>query len=180
MICKLDKYCSTVSSYIHWQWFFLMTGSTINHFFLQLKFAFPSAKLFCIYCSWNFVTFSVGLVGQLLGIVVRKERPELEEQKDNLVQSIAANKKKLEDCEDEILRSTFFRLFLHCICPRENVLSKYISPNAQWKLCRALLVKVMASILGVRLFCFTLGSNISIVRNWKILLKGKWKISDSW
>lgn len=52
----------------------------------------------------NFAVKEQGLVGQLLGIVVRKERPELEEQKDNLVQSIAANKKKLEECEDEILR----------------------------------------------------------------------------
>lgn len=45
-----------------------------------------------------------GLEAQLLGIVVRKERPELEEQKDNLVRSIAAGKKKLNECEDEILR----------------------------------------------------------------------------
>lgn len=45
-----------------------------------------------------------GLEAQLLGIVVRKEKPELEEQKDNLVRNIAAGKKKLEECEDEILR----------------------------------------------------------------------------
>ncbi len=45
-----------------------------------------------------------GLEAQLLGIVVRKERPELEEQKDTLVRSIAAGKKKLVECEDEILR----------------------------------------------------------------------------
>ena len=48
--------------------------------------------------------FHVGLEAQLLGIVVRKERPELEEQKDNLVINIAAGKKKLEDLEDQILR----------------------------------------------------------------------------
>lgn len=47
---------------------------------------------------------SAGLEAQLLGIVVRKERPELEEQKDALVINIAANKKKLEELEDEILR----------------------------------------------------------------------------
>lgn len=46
----------------------------------------------------------IGLEAQLLGIVVRKERPELEEQKDNLVINIAAGKKKLEDLEDQILR----------------------------------------------------------------------------
>ena len=45
-----------------------------------------------------------GLEAQLLGIVVRKERPELEEQKDNLVINIAAGKKKLQQLEDEILR----------------------------------------------------------------------------
>lgn len=45
-----------------------------------------------------------GLEAQLLGIVVRKERPELEEQKDVLVINIAANKKKLEELEDKILR----------------------------------------------------------------------------
>ena len=38
------------------------------------------------------------------GIVVRKERPELEENKDKLVVSIAQSKKKLADLEDEILR----------------------------------------------------------------------------
>ena len=45
-----------------------------------------------------------GLEDQLLGIVVRKERPELEESKDKLVVNIASSKKKLADLEDEILR----------------------------------------------------------------------------
>ena len=35
---------------------------------------------------------------------MRKERPELEEQKDRLVVNIADGKKKLADLEDEILR----------------------------------------------------------------------------
>ncbi|XP_059156869.1 dynein axonemal heavy chain 2-like isoform X2 [Physella acuta] len=52
----------------------------------------------------NFAVKEQGLEAQLLGIVVRKERPELEEQKDSLVRSIAAGKKKLVECEDEILR----------------------------------------------------------------------------
>ena len=38
------------------------------------------------------------------GIVVRKERPDLEEQKDTLVLNIAAGKKKIKELEDEILR----------------------------------------------------------------------------
>ena len=53
----------------------------------------------------NFAVKEQGLQAQLLGIVVRKERPELEEQKDNLVINIAAGKKKLQQLEDEILRS---------------------------------------------------------------------------
>ncbi len=52
----------------------------------------------------NFAVKEQGLEAQLLGIVVRKERPELEEQKDRLVVDIAKNKKKLQELEDEILR----------------------------------------------------------------------------
>ncbi|XP_071951094.1 dynein axonemal heavy chain 2-like isoform X2 [Antedon mediterranea] len=52
----------------------------------------------------NFAVKEQGLEAQLLGIVVRKERPELEEQKDTLVMNIAAGKKKLVELEDEILR----------------------------------------------------------------------------
>ncbi|XP_047429543.1 dynein axonemal heavy chain 2 [Mugil cephalus] len=52
----------------------------------------------------NFAVKEQGLEAQLLGIVVRKERPELEEQKDSLVISIATGKKSLQDLEDEILR----------------------------------------------------------------------------
>ncbi|XP_014680873.1 PREDICTED: dynein heavy chain 2, axonemal-like [Priapulus caudatus] len=52
----------------------------------------------------NFAVKEQGLEAQLLGIVVRKERPELEEQKDSLVINIAAGKKKLVELEDEILR----------------------------------------------------------------------------
>ena len=47
---------------------------------------------------------STGLEAQLLGIVVRKERPELEESKDKLVVSIAKSKRRLVELEDEILR----------------------------------------------------------------------------
>ena len=52
----------------------------------------------------NFAVKEQGLEAQLLGIVVRKERPELEEQKDTLVVNIAQSKKKLVELEDEILR----------------------------------------------------------------------------
>lgn len=43
----------------------------------------------------NFAVKEQGLTSQLLGIVVRKERPQLEQMKDNLVMSIANNKKTL-------------------------------------------------------------------------------------
>lgn len=52
----------------------------------------------------NLVYICQGLEAQLLGIVVRKERPELEEQKDSLVINIASGKRKLQELEDEILR----------------------------------------------------------------------------
>lgn len=44
-----------------------------------------------------------GLEAQLLGIVVRKEKPQLEEQKDKLVLTIAAGKRTLKQLEDKIL-----------------------------------------------------------------------------
>ncbi|XP_066578473.1 dynein axonemal heavy chain 2 [Amia ocellicauda] len=52
----------------------------------------------------NFAVKEQGLEAQLLGIVVRKEKPELEEQKDSLVINIAAGKRRLQELEDEILR----------------------------------------------------------------------------
>ncbi|XP_035806180.2 dynein axonemal heavy chain 2 [Amphiprion ocellaris] len=52
----------------------------------------------------NFAVKEQGLEAQLLGLVVRKERPKLEEQKDSLVISIASGKRSLQDLEDEILR----------------------------------------------------------------------------
>ncbi|XP_051176804.1 dynein axonemal heavy chain 2 [Leptopilina boulardi] len=51
----------------------------------------------------NFAIKEQGLEAQLLGIVVRKEKPQLEEQKDNLVLTIAAGKRTLKELEDKIL-----------------------------------------------------------------------------
>ena len=45
-----------------------------------------------------------GLEDQLLGEVVRKERPDLEEQKDRLVVSISNDKRQLKELEDKILK----------------------------------------------------------------------------
>eukprot|EP00698_Gefionella_okellyi_P021811 TRINITY_DN713_c0_g5_i1.p1 TRINITY_DN713_c0_g5~~TRINITY_DN713_c0_g5_i1.p1 ORF type:complete len:2528 (-),score=851.46 TRINITY_DN713_c0_g5_i1:18-6647(-) len=52
----------------------------------------------------NFSVKQQGLEQQLLGIVVGKEKPELEKQKDELVVSMAANQKKIVELEDTILR----------------------------------------------------------------------------
>ncbi|XP_052739543.1 dynein axonemal heavy chain 2 [Bicyclus anynana] len=52
----------------------------------------------------NFAVKEQGLTSQLLSIVVRKERPQLETMKDNLVMTIAKNKKTLVDLENDLLR----------------------------------------------------------------------------
>ncbi|XP_033219684.1 dynein heavy chain 2, axonemal [Belonocnema kinseyi] len=51
----------------------------------------------------NFAIKEQGLEAQLLGIVVRKEKPQLEEQKDKLVLTIADGKRTLKQLEDKIL-----------------------------------------------------------------------------
>ncbi|KAF5292010.1 hypothetical protein FQA39_LY14127 [Lamprigera yunnana] len=52
----------------------------------------------------NFAVKEQGLEAQLLGIVVRKERPQLEEQKDKMVSTIAKGKRTLIDLENNLLR----------------------------------------------------------------------------
>merc|ERR1712232_1333800 len=52
----------------------------------------------------NFAITPVGLENQMLGIVVAKERPDLEEQKNELVVQNAKMNKTLKEIEDEILR----------------------------------------------------------------------------
>ncbi|XP_030749874.1 dynein heavy chain 2, axonemal [Sitophilus oryzae] len=52
----------------------------------------------------NFAVKEQGLEAQLLGIVVKKERPQLEEEKQNLVITIATGKRTLTDLENELLR----------------------------------------------------------------------------
>ncbi len=51
----------------------------------------------------NFMITPQGLEDQLLGIVAAKEKPELEEKKNQLIVESAANKKKLKEIEDKIL-----------------------------------------------------------------------------
>jgi dynein heavy chain len=52
----------------------------------------------------NFMITPEGLEDQLLGNVVAKERPELEEEKTQLILQSAENKKKLKEIEDQILQ----------------------------------------------------------------------------
>ena len=51
----------------------------------------------------NFMITPEGLEDQLLGIVIAKERPELEEKKNQLLLQGAENKKQLKEIEDKIL-----------------------------------------------------------------------------
>ncbi|XP_071484907.1 dynein axonemal heavy chain 12-like [Diadema antillarum] len=53
----------------------------------------------------NFMITPDGLEDQLLGIVVAKERPELEEERQALILQSAANKKQLKEIEDKILET---------------------------------------------------------------------------
>ena len=60
--------------------------------------------LFCLQVTLlNFMITQEGLQDQLLGIVVAKERPELEEEKNTLILQSADNNKKLKEIESEIL-----------------------------------------------------------------------------
>ena len=52
----------------------------------------------------NFTVTIEGLEDQLLGLVVREERPDLERQKNQLIKSLAADKKQLKELEDKILK----------------------------------------------------------------------------
>jgi len=52
----------------------------------------------------NFMITPEGLEDQLLGLVVAKERPELEEEKSRLILEAAENKRQLKEIEDKILR----------------------------------------------------------------------------
>ncbi|KAM4829514.1 dynein axonemal heavy chain 3 [Thomomys bottae] len=54
-------------------------------------------------CLLNFMITPLGLQDQLLGIVAAKEKPELEEKKNQLIVESAHNKKQLKEIEDKIL-----------------------------------------------------------------------------
>uniref|UniRef100_A0A3B5AK42 Dynein axonemal heavy chain 3 n=1 Tax=Stegastes partitus TaxID=144197 RepID=A0A3B5AK42_9TELE len=54
-------------------------------------------------CLLNFMITPQGLQDQLLGLVAAKEKPELEEKKNQLILESAANNKQLKEIEDKIL-----------------------------------------------------------------------------
>ncbi|KAJ0065373.1 hypothetical protein NL108_007570 [Boleophthalmus pectinirostris] len=55
-------------------------------------------------CLINFMITPQGLQDQLLGLVAAKEKPELEEKKNQLILESAANNKQLKEIEDKILQ----------------------------------------------------------------------------
>ena len=62
----------------------------------------------------NFMITPMGLEDQLLGIVAAKEKPELEEKKNQLIMESAFNKHQLKDFEDKILEVLSTSHVSHC------------------------------------------------------------------
>ena len=82
----------------------------VNVFFLHCNICFCTdganfrRRLFFLQVTLlNFMITPEGLQDQLLGIVVARERPELEEEKNSLILQSADNKRQLKDIEDKIL-----------------------------------------------------------------------------
>ena len=72
---------------------------------MQLAHDAVSAAQVCIKVTLiNFTVTLSGLEDQLLGLVVREERPDLEKQKDELIVALAADAKSLADLEEQILK----------------------------------------------------------------------------
>ena len=69
----------------------------------------------------NFMITEEGLTDQLLALLVSKERPDLESEKEKLVVESADNKKALKQIEDEIL---------NILSNSENILSDEKAINA--------------------------------------------------
>lgn len=74
--------------------FYITTGMRNPHYLPEV-----ATKV----CLLNFMITPQGLQDQLLGLVVAKERPELEEKKNQLILESAANSKQLKEIEDKIL-----------------------------------------------------------------------------
>lgn len=70
---------------------------------LPLSLSLPFPPPFLQVTLLNFMITMEGLQDQLLGIVVARERPELEEEKSQLIMQSAENKRQLKEIEDKIL-----------------------------------------------------------------------------
>ncbi|XP_035261919.1 dynein heavy chain 3, axonemal [Anguilla anguilla] len=74
--------------------FYMTTGLRNPHYLPEI-----AVKV----CLLNFMITPLGLEDQLLGIVAAKEKPELEEKKNQLIIESAANNKQLKEIESKIL-----------------------------------------------------------------------------
>ncbi|PNF19938.1 hypothetical protein B7P43_G11467 [Cryptotermes secundus] len=90
---------------------YISLGETVLEYSDQFRFYLTSKlrnphflpEIFNIVTVVNFALTLEGLEDQLLGIVVAKERPDLEDKRQTLIVQSAANKKALKEVEDSIL-----------------------------------------------------------------------------
>lgn len=88
------KLGENIIEYSHDFRFYMTTGLRNPHYLPEV-----AVKV----CLLNFMITPLGLQDQLLGIVAAKEKPELEEKKNQLILESAANSKLLKEIEDKIL-----------------------------------------------------------------------------
>merc|ERR1719191_2579187 len=91
-------------------WVIKLGDKTVNYddkfrFFMTTTFANPhySPETSVKVTLLNFAITPEGLQDQMLGIVVQKEQPEMEEKKQELVKNNASMNKQLKEIEDKIL-----------------------------------------------------------------------------
>lgn len=88
------KLGENIIEYSHDFRFYMTTGLRNPHYLPEV-----AVKV----CLLNFMITPLGLQDQLLSIIAAKEKPELEEKKNQLILESAANSKQLKEIEDEIL-----------------------------------------------------------------------------
>lgn len=64
----------------------------------------------------NFTITPIGLEDQLLGLVVAREKPDLEERKNELILEGANHRRQLQEIEDKILEVLSMSEVLHHWC----------------------------------------------------------------
>lgn len=88
------KLGENIIEYSHDFRFYMTTGLRNPHYLPEV-----AVKV----CLLNFMITPLGLQDQLLSIIAAKEKPELEEKKNQLIIQNAANSKQLKEIEDKIL-----------------------------------------------------------------------------